>query len=125
MKYVILNKEEAKKITGWENNMDQSYHGPIPTLLCGYNFEVVCHRKDYTGPNPDFCSCTYYAGTPEELMSDNHEHYADFLSDMDLEPTGRVIFRGYYVERYDYEEHEEYVELVDMEQYFQKYVIKE
>lgn len=53
MKYNIINCEEAKRITGWDKDMNHEYRGPISGYYCGYNFEV---KK---GNITDFASCTF------------------------------------------------------------------
>ena len=108
MKYEILNCEEAKKITGWDTDMDQEYKGLIPGYLCGYNFEVT--KNGVT----DFASCTFSYSTPDDIMNSNEDYYSDFLLDCGCVPTGRVIFRGYYTEEYDINERESYCVRVDM-----------
>lgn len=108
MKYEIMDCAEAKRITGWDIDMDQEYKGLIPGYLCGYNFEVT--KNGVT----DFASCTYSPCTPDDLMNNNRDYYSDFLQDCGCTPTGRVIFRGYYIEEYDINEHEEYVVRIPM-----------
>ena len=107
MKYEIMNCAEAKKLTGWNRDMDQEYKGLIPGYACGYNFEVT---KDGV---TDFESCTFEYDTPDGVMAPG-SLYPDFLFDVGCEPTGRVIFRGYYTEEYDIEEREEYFVRVPM-----------
>lgn len=101
MKYVIIDREEAKRITGWTTDMDQEFKGLVPGYACGYNFEVTKDGKT------DFASCTFKYDTPDEVMAPG-SFYPDFLFDMGCEPTGRVIFRGYYREEYDPYEHDVY-----------------
>ena len=107
MKYEIMNRVEAEKLTGWNTDMDQEYKGFIPGYACGYNFEVT--KNGVT----DFASCTFEYGTPDEVMAPG-SFYPYFLFDMGCEPTGRVIFRGYYKEKYDINEREEYFVRVPM-----------
>ena len=94
MKYVIIDREEAKRITGWTTDMDQEFKGLVPGYACGYNFEVTKDGKT------DFASCTFEYDNPDGVMNGGG-YYGDFLFDMGCEPTGRVIFRGYYREEYD------------------------
>lgn len=108
MKYEIMDCVEAKRITGWDIDMDQEYKGLIPGYLCGYNFEVT---KDGV---TDFASCTFSPRAPDDLMNRNEDYYSDFLLDCGCIPTGRVIFRGYYQEEYDINERECYCIRVPM-----------
>ena len=101
MKQVIIDCEEAKRITGWTTDMDQEFKGLVPGYACGYNFEVTKDGKT------DFASCTFQYDTPDEVMAPG-SFYPDCLFDMGCEPTGRVIFRGYYREEYDPYEHDVY-----------------
>lgn len=94
MKYTIIDREEAKRITGWTTDMDQEFKGLVPGYACGYNFEVTKDGKT------DFASCTFEYDTPDGIMNGGG-YYGEFLFDMGCEPTGRVIFRGYYREEYD------------------------
>lgn len=110
MKYVIIDKEEAKKITGWETFMvDYEYRGVIPGYFCGYNFEVITRDGKI-----DFFSTTFTCLTPDELMNSDCEYYAEFIEDCGCKPTGRVIFRGYYTEGYDFDERETYYEIAEV-----------
>lgn len=79
----------------------ETYHGVIPGYSCGYNFEV----KTRDG-RIDFMSCTFDSREPEECAED--ECQKDHMAFLGLTYTGRVIFRGYYEEHYDYEERESY-----------------
>ena len=101
MNYTIIDREEAKRITGWDTDMDQEFKGLVPGYACGYNFEVTKDGKT------DFASCTFEYDTPDGVMNSGG-YYGDFLFDMGCEPTGRVIFRGYYREEYDPYEREAY-----------------
>lgn len=101
MNYTIIDREEAKRISGWESDMNQEYKGVVPGYACGYNFEVTKNGKT------DFASCTFEYDTPDGLMSGDSS-YNNFLFDMGCNTTGRVIFRGYFREEYDPDEHENY-----------------
>ena len=74
----------------------EEFHGWIPGLYCGYNFEV----RDREG-RVDFMSCTFYPGTPEEYATDEFNVWRHEHSGLTL--TGRVLFRGYYEEDWDIE----------------------
>lgn len=74
----------------------EEFHGWIPGLYCGYNFEV----KNREG-RIDFMSCSFYAGTPEDYAADEFTTW--YLENSGLTLTGRVLFRGYYEEDWDTE----------------------
>ena len=77
-------------------------HGYIPSLVRGYNIEV----RTQDG-NIDWMSCSYIHEDPEYYF--NNGYYPEFLADLNLVATGRICFRGYGVEYYDFEEREEFV----------------
>ena len=87
---------------GWSDV--EEYHGIIPGLLCGYNFEAVAPDG-----RVDFLSCVYHEGTPEEAVASESWYWFDCLN---LTLTGRVVFRGYYEEEYDFEERDFFVKKV-------------
>ena len=85
-------------VEGWDC---EEYHGVIPSYACGYNFEVVTR----TG-KVDFMSCQFEYGTPSEVAMDEFQQF--LMEDYGFTYTGRVAFRGYYEEHYDYEERDSY-----------------
>lgn len=84
----------------------ETYHGIIPGYHCGYNFEV----KTRDG-RVDFMACTFDTRSPEDFVED--EEQKDYMDYLGFVYTGRVIFRGYYEEHYDFEERDYYYTKVD------------
>lgn len=81
-----------------ENHVD---HGEIPGLVRGYNIEV---KK---GDRVDWMSASWFHGTPEAEYNDEFHQY--YFADLGVVPTGRICFRGYGHEEYDFDEREEVI----------------
>ncbi len=91
----------------WPNAKNFEDKGYRAGLVRGYNVEVTKTKTNETF----WMSCEYIHGEPdEELFDDFHRYY---YADLDVEPTGRICFRGYGVEQYDWEERETYI--IDVE----------
>ncbi len=113
----IITVDETS--TGWKDEYS-NYPTTIqlPGLLRGFNVEVTNARGEI-----DYCSAVWTYGEA------NEENFDIFIS-IDLAsyngwvPTGRLVFRGYAIDRYDPEEREEYVEVVSPE-YVQRYMDKD
>ena len=83
-----------------KNHIDKGY---IQGLVRGYNIEVTKTKTNETF----WMSCEYIHGEPnEELFDEFHRHY---YLDLGVEPTGRICFRGYGREQYDWEERDTYI----------------
>lgn len=91
----------------WPTAKDFQDFGAKPGLMRGYNIEVT-NSKGVT----DWMSCEYIYGEPEEVFNDDYHSWS--RSDWGLVPTGRICFRGYGREEYDWEEREEYVVPVEV-----------
>lgn len=100
--------EYVKASSIWPNAKDYQDFGAKPGLLRGYNIEVTTLYGV-----TDWMSCSYIPGEPEEYF--NYDCEKHFRIWGDLKPTGRITFRGYYREVYDFEEREQYVVRVDVE----------
>lgn len=87
--------------TIWPTAEDHVDHGEIPGLLRGYNIEV---KK---GNIVDWMSASWFHGTPEAEYNDEFHRY--YFDDLGVVPTGRICFRGYGHEEYDFDEREELV----------------
>lgn len=75
-------------------------------LVRGYNIEVTRNGETF------WLSSEYIHGDPDvELFDEFHQFY---YNDINCKPTGRICFRGYGVERYDYEERDTYIEPVEV-----------
>lgn len=90
-------------VEGWTC---EEYHGVIPGYVCGYNFEVT----DRNG-RTDFMSCQFEYGDPSEVAQGESQTW--LMEDCGLTYTGRVAFRGYYEEHYDFEERDTFYTKVD------------
>ena len=90
-------------VDGWSC---EKFHGVIPGYACGYNFEVT----DRNG-RTDFMSCQFEYGTPAEVAMSEFEQWR--MENYGFTYTGRVAFRGYYEEHYDFEERDSYYTKVE------------
>lgn len=95
--------EYVKPSTIWPNAKDYTDFGPIAGLLRGYNLEVT----KIDGTTHWMTANWTYASNPEEFF--NSKCNRRFREDMDLVPTGRVSFRGYSQEYWDYEDNDMYI----------------
>ncbi len=86
----------------WPNVKSFEDKGAIDGYLRGYNIEVTT-SKGIT----DWMSAHFFEGEPEEHFNGEFEVW--HRKEWGFVPTGRITFRGYYTEHYDYEEREEYV----------------
>lgn len=94
MMYKFDNFVKASSI--WESAKDYEDKGLIPGLLRGYNIEV----KTRDG-NLDWLSGVFIGNEPEEYFNDDfHQWYYETHG---WTPTGRITFRGYAYEAWDYE----------------------
>lgn len=91
----------------WPTAKDFQDFGAKPGLLRGYNIEVT-NEKGRT----DWMSASYFEGEPEEYFNSDFEMH--FRLWAGLKPTGRITFRGYYKEEYDFEGREQYLVHVDV-----------
>ena len=86
----------------WPNTENHEDFGRIPGLLRGYNIEVKTQKGTI-----DWLSAFFTELEPEDEL--NHEWRIESRADWGFVPTGRITFRGYYEEFYDFEGREEYV----------------
>jgi hypothetical protein len=100
--YEFKIKEFVPANTIWETAKVYKDKGIIPGYLRGYNIEVTT-----TDGRTDWLSANYIWGEPEDALNDEYNLWR--RSDWGWVPTGRITFRGYYTEHYDFEEREEYV----------------
>ena len=94
----------------WEGASDPENFGYIYGLVRGFNIEVYLHKACKTA----WMSCCYIYGEPEEYF--NSESHSMWLSWLGATPTGRISFRGYGREEYDYEERDTFVNDVSTEE---------
>ena len=93
----------------WPTAKDHKDLGYKPCLVRGYSIEVT-NSKGVT----DWMSCEYIHGDPEVEFNDDYHTWS--RGDWGLVPTGRICFRGYGREEYDFEEHETFITPVDVEE---------
>jgi len=91
----------------WPTAKDYTDFGFKPGLVRGYNIEVTI--SDGTA---HWLSCAYFAESPEEYFND--EFHIWLYQEHGWNPTGRICFRGYGREEYDFEEREEYIVPVEV-----------
>lgn len=84
----------------WETAKDYNDLGDVMGLARGYNIEVS--TKD---EKTHWLSCEFVFGSPEEHFNDDFHTW--YYEEHGWTPTGRIAFRGYYEEHWDYEEREE------------------
>lgn len=99
MTFEIIKNSESK--TGYKIP-DNEFKGLIPGLLCGWQFEFINANGEI-----NYNSVTFEHMTPERLAYQYGEENAFMIERWNgWQPTGRVIFRGYYEEYYYAEEHD-------------------
>lgn len=88
---------------------DCEFKGVISNYVCGFCVEV---KNNNTG-KIDYTSCTFTNDFYEIKLPEVHEDWNELGLKADCcapnwEPTGRIVFRGYYREFYDFNEHDYY-----------------
>ena len=109
--YELKIAEWVKPSDIWPTAKNPVDHGPKPGLLRGYNIEV---RNQKGVVDWMSMACTY--DEPEGAFGDafNEPWRIESRKDWGLEPTGRITFRGYYTEEYDFEERETFIHEVEV-----------
>lgn len=107
MQWVEVTVNDIKPNWG-EPKMENK--GVVPGYLRMFNFEV---ENIETG-DVDYMGATGFYGTPKQFIEewaygDDDTHYFDTVLYKGFKPTGRVVFRGYYTEKYDPYERDSYV----------------
>ena len=113
MEFTIIKNSESH--TGYQIE-DVEYHGMIPGLCCGWQYEYIDAAGQY-----HYSSVAWEEQSPEDYANMWQGYRGSWLYDLlpdDYEFTGRVVFRGYAEEYYDFEERETFVREVDMSEYF-------
>ena len=100
--YTLKITEVVPASSIWPTAKSYKDKGIILGCVRGYNIEV-------TTPNgtTDWLSCNFIHGEPEDELNDEYNLWS--RSDWGWVPTGRITFRGYYTEYYDFEDREEYL----------------
>lgn len=126
MKTNVITVDEAIKNGNWKWNKrenDCDFYGIVSGYICGWCLEY--QKNGEIGYGSMTCTNDY-----EEIINSEYDWNslgisAECASHNGWEPTGNIVFRGYYTEDYDYDEREEYVvdaskEVVEL---FKKYVV--
>lgn len=95
----MLTYVPAKDI--WPNAENYEDNGLKFGYVRGYNVEVSKNGKI------DWMSCVWIKDTIEDYLNDEFTKY--WYSDLGVVPTGRISFRGYGTEKYDYRERDTFV----------------
>lgn len=104
--FKVLEYVKASDI--WETSKDYEDLGKREGLLRGYNVEVT------NGTKTDWLSCAWVDGTVEEHFNDEFHQWC--REEDGLEYTGRICFRGYGFEEYDFEERDYIIIMEDSEE---------
>lgn len=109
--------------TGWNTGNDSRNYGYVDGLVRGFNIEFK-HKE--TG-EINYNSANFVEGNIEDYYRERIEEWGDVgytpfevETRNGYEPTGRAVFRGYGVERYDEEERDTYIEDVDIDKYLEE-----
>ena len=89
----------ANKI--WPNTKAPKYKGVKKGLCTGWCIELNTLEGETF-----WHACTFAYSTPEWLF--NHDFWPCYFEDNGWTPTGRISFRGYYIEGYDSDEYDCY-----------------
>jgi len=128
MKTNVITVDEAIKNGSYkwdkrENDCD--FYGIVPGYICGWSVE--CENNGEIHYCPMTCTNNYDEILLPEEDYDWNELGISVQSFVwyGWEPTGNIVFRGYFVEKYIPEEREEYIvdaskEVVEL---FKKYVV--
>lgn len=112
--------------TGWDDkNANIRNYGEVPGYMIGFNVEVVNDKGEL-----DYMSSRYLYGDIEEALNEEKEAWGyiygeDTCNYKGYYITGRLVFRGYFTEEYDWEEREEYIidASDEVESFMSKYMI--
>lgn len=86
----------------WPNAKNYEYKGQREGLVCGWNIEVL----DIDG-KPFWLSTEYVHLAPNKAFNDDFHTWR--CQDNCWKPTGRICFRGYGKEQFDYVDRETYI----------------
>lgn len=91
----------------WPTAKNHEDLGEKLDLVRGYNIEV---RKD--DGTTYWMSACWFSGAPEYYYNDDFHDF--YFCDLGVTPTGRICFRGYGREKYDWVERDTYIEPVEV-----------
>ena len=86
----------------WPNSLSHLDKGEKPGLVRGYNIEVTTKDND-----KQWLSAEYIEGDPNEHFND--EFHLWYYTEHNWVPTGRITFRGYAIQKYDWEERDMFI----------------
>lgn len=89
--------EYVKASSIWETSKDYEDEGKVAGLVRGYNIEI-----ETSDGRVDWYSCSWIHDDPEEYFND--EFHLWMYEEHGWTPTGRICFRGYGEEEYDFDE---------------------
>ena len=122
-KVISLDEFNVRSGLGWKDDNACEFRGIIPGYICGFNVEVEKNGKI------DACSCCF-TNDYEEIRNpwecDNWNELGLCLDGLNgWKATGNIVFRGYHIEDYDYEERENYYidASKEVESLWKKYVV--
>ena len=95
-------KDYVKASSIWETAEDYKDEGQVDGLVRGYNIEIRLPDG-----RVDWHSCNWIHEDPEIYF--NNDFYQWYFEEYGWTPTGRICFRGYGVEEYDFEERDTFV----------------
>lgn len=104
---MLTIKEYVPASEIWATAKDYQDKGNIVGYVRGYNVEVTT-RDGIT----DWLSCEYTYDDPEEHFNDDFHQW--YFEENQWTPTGRISFRGYGEEYYDFEEHDTFIKVVEV-----------
>lgn len=128
MKTTIITVDEAIKKNTWtwgHRENDCEFLGEVPGYVCGWDVEVK------RGDEISYCSMTCTNDFEEIILPDADYNWNELGVSAEnakwngWEPTGVIVFRGYFTEHYDPFEREEYIKDASKEVIglFKKYVV--
>ena len=106
MRFKIIDVEHSHfDKLGWKEDYKKVYLGPLDGFVAGFNFEVKNKDGEY-----NYTSCHFMEEHPDDYINNLHYDYFDSCRYNGWEPTGRAVFRGYGIEKWNPEERDWYVE---------------
>ena len=86
----------------WPSSVSHNDKGEKPGYVRGYNIEVTTRDG-----NLEWLSCEYIEEDPQEFFNDDFHLW--YYKEHGWTPTGRITFRGYAIQRYDWEERDMFI----------------
>lgn len=89
----------------WSTSVRHTDKGEKPGYVRGYNIEVLSDGELH------WLSCEYIEGDPQEHFNDSFHQW--YYREHGWTPTGRITFRGYATQYYDWEERDMFINPVE------------